>query len=89
MNLADANRLCAELDSAMNDVAGRMAESAGRVLVPTTPCPRGQVLTEHDVREMRRLRADGATQAALGAMFGVTRSAAQAVCSRRTWRDVE
>jgi hypothetical protein len=47
-------------------------------------------LTEADVREMRRLWAGGGiTLAALGARFGVTKSGANMVVYRRSWKHVQ
>jgi hypothetical protein len=55
--------------------------------------PRGEKagmakLTNENIREIRRLRADGWTQARLGAAFGVTTSAIWYVLSGRTWKCV-
>lgn len=47
-------------------------------------------LTEADVREMRRLwAAGGVTLSALGARFGVTKSNANMVVYRRSWKHIE
>lgn len=46
-------------------------------------------LTAEDVREIRRLRAEGLGPTEIAARFGVTRSAVKAVVARRTWAHVE
>jgi hypothetical protein len=43
------------------------------------------LLTEEKVIEMRRRRSLGETMQALGKVFGVSKSTAQAVCSGRNW----
>lgn len=45
-------------------------------------------LTETDVIEIRRLRAEGMTIVALGKMFGVYHSAISAICLRKTWKHI-
>jgi hypothetical protein len=45
-------------------------------------------LTEHDVREIRRLRSAGATLAALASQFGVTLQNIHYVARRKTWTHV-
>lgn len=45
-------------------------------------------LHEDSVKEIRRLRADGASVAELGVRFGITKGAVSAICTRRLWRHV-
>lgn len=46
------------------------------------------VVTERDVRDIRRLRGEGATCAALAALYGVRESTISAITRRETWRHV-
>lgn len=46
-------------------------------------------LTDDQVREMRRLYAEGAYQRTLAKRFGISQGAVSAIVTRRTWRHVE
>lgn len=46
-------------------------------------------LTEEKVREIRRLRANGMTQTAIAAIYGVTPEAISAIVLRKNWKCVE
>jgi len=46
-------------------------------------------LTESQVREVRRLFAEGNSQAAIGRIMGVTRRTIGDIVRRKTWRDVQ
>lgn len=46
------------------------------------------VLTEWDVKEMRKLRADGLTLRELAERFGISASHAQGICSGARWKEV-
>jgi hypothetical protein len=73
---------------------GRAVRARGSRKVRTENHLRGSAhprstLTEAKVREIRRLRAEGATLKALGARFGVHFTAIRSVCVGRTWRHVQ
>lgn len=46
------------------------------------------ILTENDVKEMRRLRRDGLTYVELGSRFKTHYSNVMLICKRRTWQHV-
>lgn len=49
------------------------------------PCAK---LTAHDVRQLRRLRADGISFATLAQRFGIGKTQAQGIVARRKWAHV-
>lgn len=80
-----------------NDAAmkGRMAsgDRHGRVLHPEC-VPRGEShytarLTEHDVREIRRRRANGEKIVPLGREYGIAHNNISAIVNRKTWKHVQ
>lgn len=50
--------------------------------------PRGTVLKEEDIREIRKAADDGISQKFLAAKFGVSQPAISYIITRKRWRHV-
>lgn len=50
--------------------------------------PAKRKLSEDQVRDVRKLRAEGLTLREIGDAFGVTESNVHYICSRKSWREV-
>lgn len=86
--LDERQKLLSTLLAQGNAIRGTVAAQVATVVHANTLATTGRNLTEDQVREIRRLHAQGVSQTALGKRFGLSQPSIYKIVRRQSYQDV-